>query len=105
MPETRTADRIVVSYPDGLGAWRADQLKHERFAKYLRKTLGEVHEGYEFEEFVDVGCCGTTPDIPLRVEAIEGGPIVGPETEIEWVGREEAVENGWNVQPKESTTW
>ena len=103
--EASEAERIVISYPDGLGAWRAQQLTHERFAKYLRKTLGEVHEGYEFEEFVDIGCCGETPDIPLRVEEVEGGSLVGPDTVVEWTEREGAVEGGWDVQPMEGSNW
>jgi hypothetical protein len=103
MDDTEEADRIVISYPDALGPWRADQLKDDRFKNYLRKTLGEVHEGHKFEEFVDIGCCGETPDIPLRVETVEGGPVVGPDTVIDWVEREGEVEGGWDVQPMEST--
>jgi hypothetical protein len=93
-----TATRVVVAYPDGLSDWGRDQLTAPRFAKYLRRVLGEVDAGDEFEEFLDVGCCGNTLDVTLRIETVEGGPTVGPDTEIEFVARPGAVAGGWAVQ-------
>lgn len=93
-----TAARVVVSYPASLGDWSREQLTSDRFRAYFRRTLGEVHEGMEFAEFVDVGCCGNSPDIPLRVEAVEGTGPVGEGTEIAFATREADVESGWEVQ-------
>lgn len=93
-----TAATVTVSYPDELGEWSRDQLGTDRFRAYLRRTLDEFDVGEVFEVFVDVGCCGNSPDIPLRVESVEGPARTGPETEIELVAREGSVEHGWEVQ-------
>lgn len=93
------AERIVISYPADLSTWSRDQLDGRIFRAYLRRKLGEVREGDEWEEFVDVGCCGSTYDVPLRVERAEGGATVGPNTEIEYVEREACgLAGGWEVQ-------
>lgn len=96
--DTDAADRVVVSYPADLGDWSREQLEADRFRTYLRRTLGDLSEGEVFTEFVDVGCCGNSPDIPLRVESFEGPPRAGEGTEIEFTTREAAVESGWEVQ-------
>lgn len=98
MNGNRAARRIVVSYPDELGAWSRLQLDTDRFRAYLRRTLTDPSEGTEWTEFVDVGCCGNSPDIPLRIESVDGPPQMGPDTEIEYVERAAAVESGWKVQ-------
>ena len=98
------ARRVVISYPDELGAWSRDQLESERFRTYLRRVLDEVPPGYEWTEFVDVGCCGNSPDIPLRIESVDGLAEMGPDTEIEYTTREsgpEDVETGWRVQSED----
>lgn len=95
---TATATAVTLSYPDDLGEWSRDQLDADRFRGYLRRTLGAVAVGDVTEVFVDVGCCGNSPDIPLRVEAVEGGERVGTETRIDFVAREASVEHGWEVQ-------
>ncbi|MFC6726837.1 hypothetical protein ACFQE1_21165 [Halobium palmae] len=95
---SQTAARVVVSYPASLGDWSRDQLTSDRFRTYFRRTLGEVREGEEFAEFVDVGCCGNSPDIPLRIETVEGEGPVGEDTEIAFATREVGVESGWEVQ-------
>lgn len=97
MTETR-ATRVVISHPTRLSDWGRDQLTSERYVNYLRKTLGTVHVGREFEEFVDVGCCGDSLDIPLRIEAVDGGSDVGPETVVEFVERDVPMDGGWRVQ-------
>lgn len=94
-----TADRVVLSYPADLskrGQWRLGQ---EYYRTYLRKTLGRVAEGETREEFTDVGCCGSQVHVPLRIERVDGGDRVGPDTDVEYVEREACgVEGGWHVQ-------
>lgn len=93
------AARAVVSYPADLSGWGRKQLETRWFRAYLRKTLGRVAVGDTREEFLDVGCCGDSLDVPLRIEAIEGGDRVGPDTAIEYVEREACgLEGGWLVQ-------
>lgn len=96
----KDARRVVVSYPDQLGAWSRDQIETDRFKAYLRRVHGDVREGDVWEEFVDVGCCGDSPDIPLRVERVDGGNRLGPETAVEFVPREGRVRSGWEVQSR-----
>lgn len=98
MTDSNAAARIVVAYPDGLSDWGRDQLTAPRFSTYLRRVLGEVREGEAFEEFLDVGCCGNTLDVTLRIERIEGGSVVDADTDIEFVARPGEVAGGWAVQ-------
>ncbi|WP_336364399.1 hypothetical protein [Halalkalicoccus salilacus] len=93
------ATRVVVSYPEDLSDWGRFQVEKRPFRAYLTKTLDSVHEGDEREVFVGVGCCGNTLDVPLRIEAIEGGSAVTRETEIEYAVREACgIQGGWRVQ-------
>lgn len=96
--DTDTATRVVLSYPAELSRWGRDQVTSSRYVTYLRKTVGDVSVGTEFEEFADVGCCGNTLDVPFRVEAVDGGDEMGPDTEIEFVERDAKMEGGWRVQ-------
>jgi hypothetical protein len=95
----QSADRVVLSHPADLsdrGRWR---LGRDHYRGYLEKTLGRVAVGDEFEEFVDVGCCGSQRTLTLRVEAVEGGAAVTPETTIEFVTRTATDGGGgWAVQ-------
>ena len=94
-----TATRVVVSHPATLSNWGRDQLTGPRFRRYLRRVLDDVAVGDEWEEFVDVGCCGSTHDVPLRIESVDGGDAVGPSTAIEYTVREACgVGGGWRVQ-------
>lgn len=94
-----SATRVVISYPTDLSDWGADQLRTPWFERYLRKTLGEVDPGDEFEEFVDIGCCGNSLDIPLRIETIEGGTAVDESTVIDWTTRAASdLAGGWTAQ-------
>lgn len=98
---SETAARVVVSYPGNLSDWGRDQINGSRFRTYLRrtKTRDDLEPGAIWEEFVDTGCCGDTLDVPLRVEAVDGPPVMGPETEIAYTEREDdTVEGGWLVQ-------
>jgi hypothetical protein len=94
------ADRVVVSYPEDLSDWGRWQVERSPFEAYLRKTKTDrVRQGDAWEEFVGVGCCGSTLDVPLRVERIEGGETFGPDTEIQWEVREACgIQGGWKVQ-------
>lgn len=92
------AELVVLSYPDELSDWGRDQVESDRYRGYFRRTLGAVSVGETREEFVDVGCCGDSLDVPFRVERIEGGGLVGPDTDIEFVERDAPMEGGWLVQ-------
>lgn len=98
----RMAERVVLSYPADVsahGRWRIEQ---EYYQNYLRKVYDEVSVGDEWEEFTDVGCCGSQMDIPFRVEAVEGGSVMGPVTEIEYTEREACgINSGWSSQHDE----
>lgn len=99
MAEDSTADRLLVSYPADLSEWGRFQVEKPSFRAYLRKTMGTASAGEVFEEFVGVGCCGNTLDVPLRVEEIEGGNRVDEDTDIEYEVREACdIEGGWLVQ-------
>ena len=94
-----TADRIVLSYPADLSTWGRYQVEKPSFRAYIRKTRGSVEPGETFEEFVGVGCCGNTLDVPLRVEAVEGGTRVDEDTAVDYEVREACgIDGGWRVQ-------
>jgi len=96
---TGDADRVVVSYPADLSTWGRQQVQTDHFRAWLRKTLDSVAVGDIREEFVGVGCCGDTLDVPLRVETVEGGRRVGPDTTLDYEVREACdIEGGWQVQ-------
>ncbi|QLG27921.1 hypothetical protein HUG10_10305 [Halorarum halophilum] len=93
-----TATRLVLSYPNGLSEWGHDQIETERYRRYLRRVFETPTVGDESEEFVDVGCCGSSLDLTFRVEDVEGGDRVDDDTEVELVPRDGEVEGGWRVQ-------
>lgn len=93
------ATRVVVSYPADLSQWGRDVVEGDPFRAYLTKTLGTVETGDVVEEFVGVGCCGDSLDVPLRIERVDGGPTVTRETTVEYELREACgVDGGWAVQ-------
>ena len=97
--DTRSSETVVISFPADLSIWGRQQIDTPHFRAYLKKTLGQIERGDEWEEFVGVGCCGNTLDVPLRIEQIDGDGIVGPDTEIEYVEREACgIAGGWLVQ-------
>jgi hypothetical protein len=97
-PESR-ATHVTISYPTDLSDWGRFQVEKPSFRAYLRRTLGDVAVGDVCEEFVGVGCCGNTLDLPLRIEAVEGGLHVDEDTKIEYTVREACgVEGSWRVQ-------
>jgi len=96
-----TASRVVVSYPADLSAWGRDQLDTPWFRAYLRRRLEDAVAGATVDVFLDVGCCGDTLDVPLRVERIEGDGPVGADTTIEYAEREACgLAGGWLVQSR-----
>ncbi|MEY7850600.1 hypothetical protein AB7C87_15540 [Natrarchaeobius sp. A-rgal3] len=102
---SQPAERIVVSYPADLSDWGRFQVEKPSFLAFLRKTRDIAREGDVWEEFVGVGCCGNTLDVPLRVERIEGGSRVGAETAIEYEVRDACgIEGSWSVQSREGPT-
>ncbi|UPW01314.1 hypothetical protein M0R88_04225 [Halorussus gelatinilyticus] len=96
------AERVVISYPEDLSDWGRFQVEKDAFAAYLRKTKTDrVRQGDAWEEFVGVGCCGSTLDVPLRVEEITGGETLGSDTAVEWTVREACgIRGGWQVQSR-----
>jgi len=99
------ATRVVLSHPADLAEHGRRRIRQEYYRTFLRKTKGRVTEGEEWEEFTDIGCCGSQMDVPIRVETVEGGDRMGPETAIEYVEHEERGRNpGWSVQYDEPGT-
>lgn len=93
------ASRVVLSYPSDLSDWSRKQVDTDHFHAWLRRVHDVVEEGDTWVEFVDVGCCGSTYDVPLRVEEVQGGDLMGPDTTIEYTLREACdLESGWKVQ-------
>lgn len=96
------ADRVVISYPADLSDWGRHQITTRYFRSYLRRTLETPEPGEVREEFVGVGCCGDTLDVPLRIERIEGGRRAGEGTDVVYEVRDSCeVEGGWQVQSAE----
>ncbi|MEF8852327.1 MAG: hypothetical protein V5A28_07905 [Haloarculaceae archaeon] len=97
-----SADRVVLSYPADVGKHGRKRLHQDYYRGWLRKNHDAVAVGDEWDEFTDVGCCGSRMDLPLRVEAVDGGSHIGPETAIEYTEREACgVNPGWSVQHDE----
>ncbi|MDQ2049970.1 hypothetical protein RBH26_05685 [Natronolimnohabitans sp. A-GB9] len=100
-----TADRVVLSYPADLSEWGRFQVEKPSFRAFLRKTRETAAIGDVWEEFVGVGCCGNTLDVPLRVERVDGGSEMGADTEIDYDVREACgLEGGWRVQSADGPT-
>lgn len=99
MAQTDTATRLVLSYPADLSEWGRYQVEKPSFRAYVAKTRETAAPGDVFEEFVGVGCCGDTLDVPLRVESLDGGDRIDEETTVEYDVREaEGLDGCWRVQ-------
>lgn len=101
---TTTADRVTLSYPGDLSDWGRWQLDERSFQAYLRRVHEEAGEGDLWDVFLDVGCCGDSMDLQLRVEAVEGGGRLGEDTEFDYVEREACGVGGWSVQSEGGPT-
>jgi len=96
---TDAATRVVVSYPADLSDWGRRQVDRSSFRAFLRRTRETAREGDVWEEFVGVGCCGNTLDVPLRVEGVVGGSVIDADTEFDFEVREACgIEGSWRVQ-------
>jgi len=92
-------DSVTLSYPADVSDWGYDQLTTDHMRAYLRKTKGPAREGDTWSVFLDVGCCGDSPDVPLVVEAVGGDGDLDEDTEIRFEQREACgVDSGWAVQ-------
>jgi hypothetical protein len=57
-----------------------DALETDRYRSYLRRAhAGPVAVGEEWDEFLSRGC-GSTRDVTLTVESVEGGEEIGDGT-------------------------
>ncbi|WP_435347749.1 hypothetical protein [Haloarchaeobius sp. HRN-SO-5] len=94
-----TATRVLLSYPADFSGWGRQQVDTVHFRAWLRKSHETADVGDVWEEFVDVGCCGSTYDVPLRVESVEGGHDLDENTTIEYTERESCdIGGSWEVQ-------
>ncbi|WP_243637824.1 hypothetical protein [Natrarchaeobius oligotrophus] len=97
--ERSSAERVVVSSPADLSRWGRFQVEKPSFRAFLRKIRRTAREGDQWNEFVGVGCCGDTLDVPLRVERIDGGSRLSAGTEIEYEERDACgLDGSWRVQ-------
>ena len=98
-PDTEAATRVVVSYPADLSKWGRAQVDTPHFRAWLKRRGRRPEPGDVWEEFLDVGCCGDSLDVPLRVERLEGGETVGDTTDVVYEEREACgLGGGWEVQ-------
>lgn len=92
-------DRVTLSYPADLSGWGRDQLTTKHFKAYLRRVHDAASPGDTWNVFLDVGCCGDSLDVPLRVESVDGTGDIHEATEVEYVEREACgLQGGWQVQ-------
>jgi hypothetical protein len=93
------ATRVVLSIPADLVGHARRRVNQDYYKTFLRRAHEEAHHGDEWDEFTDVGCCGSQQDVPFRVESVAGGHRIGPDTVIEYVNREPAgLACDWSVQ-------
>jgi hypothetical protein len=92
-------DSVTLSYPADVSDWGYDQLTTDHMRAYLKKTNGPAREGDTWSVFLDVGCCGDSPDVPLVVEAVDGDGDLDADTDLHFEEREACgVDSGWAVQ-------
>jgi len=102
--EASEAARVVLSYPEGLSDWGRGQIETDRYRSYFARVMDEAAVGDVREEFVDVGCCGDSLDVPFRVERVEvdgdavDAAVVTAETTVDYETRTGDVDGGWRVQ-------
>ncbi|WP_226011066.1 hypothetical protein [Halomicrobium salinisoli] len=95
----QTAERVVLSHPSNLGKHGRDRIRQDYYRQWLRRSRETAAPGDEWDEFTDIGCCGSQMRIPFRVEAVDGGDRVTEDTEIEITEREACdLGHGWAVQ-------
>ena len=72
------AERVVLPYPADLSAQARPRIEKDYYRNHLRKVHATATVGDAWDEFTDVGYCGSQTDVPLRVERVEGVRAVGP---------------------------
>jgi hypothetical protein len=93
------AETVTVSYPADLSDWGRDIVEGRPFRAYLRKAHDTARPGDTWAEFVGVGCCGDSLDVPLRVESVAGGFRIDDHTTVEFTVRDACgLQGGWRVQ-------
>jgi hypothetical protein len=98
-PAGAVAERVVLSYPAALSERTRERVGQRYYRTYLARAHDSAEVGAEWEEFTDVGCCGSQIHVPFRVERVDGGSQVAADTEIEFTVREEGeIKGGWAVQ-------
>jgi hypothetical protein len=79
---------VTVSYPADVGDWERDQLTTDHVRAYLKRSNDHAREGDMWTVTVNAGCGVTSPDIPLRVERVEGDARLDETAELAFVKRE-----------------
>jgi len=86
----RTAKRIVLSHGSDRSERDRAALDDSTFQSSLRRAHDSASEGDVWEEFLGTGC-GSTQDVVLRVEHVEGGAKLAPDTRIEYSERDQPL--------------
>lgn len=95
------ATHVVLSHPSSLSDHAKRRIHQDYYRQYLRRAHDRVAVGNEWDEFTDIGCCGSQESFSLRVEAVEGGSRVTMDTTVAYQEREvevEACDVNWDVQ-------
>lgn len=91
-PEREVADSVRLSYNGDEGT--RDALETHSYTRYLQRSkTGPVTVGDTWAEFVNCGC-GSTRDVTLRVEAIDGGSVLTQDTTITYEPRSQDGSTG-----------
>ncbi len=97
--ESKIATRVTLSYPADLSKHASRRIRDAYYRTYLGRVKDTVETGDVWEEFTDIGCCGSGTDVTLHVESVDGGSRVTEETAFEFVERDaEGLESAWAAQ-------
>lgn len=93
------ATRVVLSYSSTLSEHAIRRVQQDYYRTYLGKVHDTAAVGDIWAEFTDIGCCGSQESLTPRVEDVEGGSTVTPDTTFEFVERDVgACEVDWSLQ-------
>lgn len=96
---TDAATVVRLSYPGRLSEHAVQRLHEDYYRSYLRRAHDTATAGEEWDEFTDVGCCGSQTAFTLRVEGVDGGGQVGADTAIEYETRAtDGKQCAWDLQ-------
>ncbi|MGB9964750.1 hypothetical protein [Halobacterium hubeiense] len=79
---------VTVSYPSDVGDWAREQLRTDHVRAYLKRSNDRASEGDAWPVAVNEGCGVTSDDVPLRVEVVDGDPVLDETAELRFVERE-----------------